>query len=151
MKSQRVQEILDKEKTGVKIQMMDKTAHTAQEAAEVLGCRVSQIAKSLVFKTESGKYFIVVAAGDKRVDEEILEQAVEEKVVKAPAKEAEKITGFTIGGIPPMGHKVKLPVYFDNNLLAQKTIWAAGGHHQALFEIDPKLLLKVCQGIIFNL
>ena len=88
------------------------STRTAREAAEAIGCQVGQIAKSLVFKGKhSGKPLLVIASGASRVDEAKLGQLVGEPVEKADADFVRQRTGFSIGGVPPVGHKTSLPVW----------------------------------------
>ena len=98
--------------------VLPKSARTSVEAAEALGCDVAQIAKSLVFRgRDSGRGVLVVASGVNRVDEKRLGRMIGEKVQKPDADFVREVTGFTIGGVPPVGHANPLETLIDEDLL----------------------------------
>lgn len=126
------------------IRFLDDSAHTASQAAQALGCDVAQIVKSLVFKTaDSEQAILALVSGDKRLDINKLARVLDQPLKKADAEYVKSVTGFSIGGVAPVGSLTPLPVYMDVNLLAQASVWAAAGHPKAIFEIDPNLLLKI--------
>lgn len=128
------------------------STRTAVEAAKAIGCGVEQIAKSLIFRgKDSQKPYLVIASGGNRVNEEILSQLVGEKAEKADADFVEEVTGFTIGGVPPAGHKQKLPTWIDRDLLGFEEIWAAAGSDHAVFKLTPKELVKITGGEVAEL
>ena len=117
------------------------------EAAEALGCDVAQIAKSLVFRgRDSGRGVLVVASGANRVDEKRLGRTIGEKVGKPDADFVREVTGFTIGGVPPVGHTSPLETLIDEDLLQYEVVWAAAGNPKAVFSLDPKDLESMTGG-----
>jgi prolyl-tRNA editing enzyme YbaK/EbsC (Cys-tRNA(Pro) deacylase) len=129
------------------------STRTAQEAAETIGCEVAQIVKSLLFRTtSSNQAVLILASGVNRVNEKNIEQYMDEKIVKADADFAREITGFAIGGIPPIGHKKVIEHRFiDEDLLNFKTLWAAAGTPNAVFSLQSQDLLKIIQGKVISI
>ena len=113
---------------------LDSSARTAAEAAASLGTTVGQIVKSLVFFRDE-KPVIVLCAGDRRVDADRLGLRV------ANAKEAKAVTGFAIGGIPPLGHDRPLPTIVDESLRRFDTVWCAAGTTHSVFPVGPEELI----------
>jgi prolyl-tRNA editing enzyme YbaK/EbsC (Cys-tRNA(Pro) deacylase) len=127
------------------------SARTSQEAADLLGCTVGQIAKSLVFRAkESGAPVLVVASGANRVDEAKVGALLGEPIGRAKPEFVREVTGYAIGGIPPVGHAQALTTLVDEDLLAFDVVYAAGGTPNALFPIRPADLLRVCGGRAAN-
>lgn len=133
------------------IQLSDST-RTAQDAASTIGCDVAQIVKSLIFKTKSThKPVLILASGPNRVNEKAIEAHVNEKITKADADFTREITGFAIGGIPPIGHKQKIDLIFiDEDLLKFDSVWAAAGTPNAVFNLQGKDLLTMTNGKIIS-
>jgi len=129
------------------------TARTAQDAAASIGCNVAQIAKSLIFKTvETGQPVLVLASGLNRVGEKTIESYVGEKIVKADAKFTKDVTGYAIGGIPPIGHKQKINfIFIDEDLMKLNSVWVAAGDSLVMFTITPKELVTMTQGKVINI
>ena len=99
----RVREALEERGFEVEVVELERTARSAAEAAEALGCRVEQIGKSLVFRgRQTGKPVLVLAGGANRVDERRISDLVSEPVEMADAAYVREKTGFTIGGVPPV-------------------------------------------------
>jgi prolyl-tRNA editing enzyme YbaK/EbsC (Cys-tRNA(Pro) deacylase) len=113
---------------------LDSSARTAAEAAASLGTTVGQIVKSLVF-FRGEEPVIVLCAGDRRVDADQLGLRV------ANAKEAKAMTGFAIGGIPPLGHDRPLPTIIDESLRRFDTVWCAAGTTHSVFPVGPEALI----------
>jgi prolyl-tRNA editing enzyme YbaK/EbsC (Cys-tRNA(Pro) deacylase) len=104
------------------------STRTAAEAAQAAGCQVGQIAKSIVFRGQStGRPISVIANGTNRVNERRLEELIAEPLGKADAEYVRKHTGFVIGGVPPIGHREKMEIFVDEDLLRYEEIWAAAG------------------------
>lgn len=131
------------------VELADST-RTAAEAANTIGCQVGQIVKSLLFCTkDSGQPVLVLASGVNRVNEKAIQQVLGEKIVKADANFTRDITGFAIGGIPPLGHKTTLAhVYIDEDLLQYDTIWAAAGTPFAVFSMPAVQLQPTTGGLV---
>ena len=118
------------------ITLLEKTARTANDAATALGCSVGAIVKSLLFKAED-EFILCLISGDKRCSLSKLKKILEKKDVSmANPEDVKKITGYTIGGVSPVGHLSKLRIILDKNLKRFSTIYAAAGHPNAVFEID---------------
>ena len=132
--------------SDLEIICLEKTARTAQDAATALGCNVGAIVKSLLFKTEDN-FVLCLVSGDKRCSLNKLKNIFNIKDVSmAHPDEVKKITGYTIGGVSPVGHLNKLKIYIDNNLERFTTIFAAAGHPNCVFKIDFKQLTILTNG-----
>lgn len=125
-----------------------QSTRTAQEAADSLGCAVEQIAKSLIFETaETSQSVLVLASGPIRVNEKKIGAYVGRKIRKADAAFTKKVTGFTIGGIPPFAHKTPSHFTFiDEGLTQHETVWAAAGMPNSVFEIKISDLIFLTKG-----
>ena len=134
--------------SNLKVIVLDQTARTANEAATALGCKVGAIIKSLLFK--AGKDFVLcLVSGDRRCSLNKLKNILKEKDVSmANPKDVKKITGYTIGGVSPVGHLIKIKIFIDENLKNFESIFAAAGHPNAVFEIDFENLKKLTSGDI---
>jgi len=126
--------------------VLEQTARTANDAATALGCEVGAIVKSLLFK--AGENFVLcLVSGDKRCSLNKLKKILNEKDVSmANPEDVKRITGYTIGGVSPTGHLIKIKIYIDENLQNFKSIFAAAGHPNAVFEIDFKNLKALTLG-----
>ena len=113
----------------------DESTHTAQQAADAIGCELAQIAKSILFRSASGKPVLVIASGTNRVDEKKIRALLGEKIERASPEFVKEATGFEVGGVPPLAHASPCIVYLDEDLRAFPTLWAAGGTANAVFEI----------------
>jgi len=137
---------------SIEIASMPTSTRTAQEAAEACGCSVAQIVKSLVFQGyDSGDLQLVLVSGAHQVDMELARQFVGELLVRADPAQVREVTGFAIGGVAPLGHKSPINVWMDNDLLAHKTVWAAAGAPNAVFEVSPVELQKVTAAKVVQL
>lgn len=120
--------------------MLDTAARTAQEAADALGVSLGQIAKSIIFRRKSdGVAVLVVASGDRRVDERKVEALVG-KVGRADAEFVKAQTGFSIGGVSPVAHLQPPVTLIDQDLLRFDVVWAAAGHPHGVFPLAPGAL-----------
>ncbi|MGD3108493.1 YbaK/EbsC family protein [Streptomyces sp. YGL11-2] len=121
------------------VELPDST-RTADDAARTLGCEKGQIVKSLVFKdTVTGAPVMVLASGPNRVDEKVVAQQLGRTVGKADADFVKRVTGYSIGGVPPLGHKEELTLLVDRDLLDFDETWAAAGTPHAVFKIPGKI------------
>ena len=147
-----VQKALDQNGLECKVLEIPSSTRTAADAAMSIGCDISQIVKSLIFKTkETGKPVLVLASGPNRVDEKLIECHIGEAITKADADFTREITGFAIGGIPPIGHKQMIDfIFIDQDLLNFDDIWAAAGTPNAVFCITSKALLSVTNGKVIS-
>ena len=123
--------------------MLDGAARTAQEAADALGIALGQIAKSIIFRRKSDDApVLVITSGDRRVDEKRVDALVG-KTGRADADFVKTRTGFSIGGVSPLGH-VQAPVtLIDRELFRFEEIWAAAGHPHAVFKLRPQDLERL--------
>ena len=125
-------------------QMLDDAARTAQQAADALGVQLGQIAKSIVFKRKpDAAAVLVVASGDRRVDERKVQALVcasGQKLGRADADFVKASTGFSIGGVSPVGHTGTVVAVLDRDLLRFDEVWAAAGHPHGVFRLRPHAL-----------
>ncbi len=102
----------------------DASTRTADDAAAAIGCTVAEIAKSLVFRSASGRSVLVIASGANRVDEEKVAALIGERIGRADAEFVRQETGFAIGGVPPVAHATPPIVLIDEALMRFSEIWA---------------------------
>jgi Cys-tRNA(Pro) deacylase len=139
---ERVQEALDKAGLDTKVMRLPESTRTAPEAAKAAGCEVGAIAKSLLFLAD-GKPVLVICSGDRRVDTARVAQLIGAAEMKmAPAEEVRRVTGYAIGGVPPLGHATPVAILMDNAMFRFDRIFAAAGAHDAIFPIDPHSLAR---------
>ena len=137
--------------TNLSIVCLEQTAKTAQDAATALGCNVGAIVKSLLFNS-GDRFVLCLVAGDKRCSLNKLKKILSEKNVSmAKPDDVKKITGYTIGGVSPVGHLNKIKIYVDNSLERFKTVFAAAGHPNCVFKIEYKQLIELTSGEIKDL
>jgi len=128
------------------------TTRSAAEAAAAIGCKVAQIAKSLIFKTKNGqKPVLVIASGVNRVNEKKIAEYLGEPIERADADFVRQKTGFVIGGVPPLGHLEKLETFIDEDLLKLEEIWAAAGNPNAVFKLNPAELMQMTGGQVISI
>ena len=126
-----------------------ESTRTAQEAAERAGCELGQIVKSLIFKGKTtGKPILVLTSGANRVDEKRISEYAGERISRADADFVRSVTGFAIGGVPPIGHAQRMETYLDEDFLQYRTIWAAAGTPNAIFELKTDDLQRMTDGRI---
>lgn len=147
--AQTIQDFLAKQGLKCAVIELSASTHTANQAAAVIGCEVAQIVKSLLLRTkETNQPVLVLASGANRVNEKEIEKNIGEKIVKADANFTKEITGFSIGGVPPIGHKQTLKTFIDEDLLKFSELWAAAGTANAVFNIHSQNLLSLTGGTI---
>jgi Cys-tRNA(Pro) deacylase len=132
--------------TGYAVVEFDESTKTSAEAAAAIGCAIAEIAKSLVFRASSGGPVLVVASGANRVDEKKVGALIGEKIERADADYVLQMTGYMIGGVPPVGHRVPPKVLLDADLKSFETIWAAGGTPNAVFRLLTQELESLTGG-----
>ena len=127
----------------------DASTRTAADAAAAIGCEVAQIAKSLIFRGgTSGRALLIIASGVDRVDEKKAAAAIGEPIDRADADFVRETTGFAIGGVPPVGHKLRPIVLIEESLMQFTEIWAAAGTPNAVFRLTPSDLVELTGGRI---
>ena len=144
----RVERLLKNFDKTQKVIILTTSARTAFEAASSLSCEVGAIVKSLLFKTENS-FTLCLVAGDKKASLNKIKKILNIKDVSmATADDVKKITGYTIGGVSPIGHLNKIEIYIDNSLERFKYLFAAAGHPNCVFKINFKNLQKITDGSI---
>ena len=144
----RVKQYLKDFNPNLDIILLDTSARTALEAASSLNCQVGAIVKSLLFKTEN-TFTLCLIAGDKKASLNKLKKTLNIKDASmATADEVKDITGFTIGGVSPVGHLKKIEIYIDDSLERFENLYAAAGHPNCVFKINYLNLQKITQGLI---
>jgi len=144
----RVGEVIKKFNTNLDVTVLNSSARTALEAASSLGCDVGAIVKSLLFKTDN-KFTLFLVAGDKKASLEKIKKNINFlDVSMASAEEVKEITGYTIGGVSPVGHLKDVDIYIDNSLDRFPFLFAAAGHPNCVFKISFLDLKKITKGII---
>ena len=142
----RVEKFLKDFDKNQKIIVLNSSARTALEAATSLGCEVGAIVKSLLFKTESN-FTLCLVAGDKKASLNKIKKILSIKDASmASAEDVKNITGYTIGGVSPIGHLNKVYILIDKSLNRFNSLFAAAGHPNCVFEISFANLLKITNG-----
>ena len=143
----RVENILKEFDQSLNIIVLETSARTADEAASSLGCEVGAIVKSLLFKTENS-FTLCLVAGDKRASLNSIKKLLKIKDASmASAEDVKDITGYTIGGVSPVGHLRKIEILIDKSLSRFNLLFAAAGHPNCVFKIDFTNLKKITNGI----
>ena len=144
----RVQKLLEQFNPKHEVIVLDTSARTALEAAQSLGCEVGAIVKSLLFKTGS-TFTLCLVAGDKKASLNKIKKTLSIKdALMASADDVKNITGYTIGGVSPIGHLNKIDIFIDNSLERFTYLFAAAGHPNCVFKINFKNLQKITNGSI---
>ena len=149
----KVKEFLLKNLPEIELIKLDETARSAQDAAKSLKKEVGAIVKSLLFKNlEKNEYYLCLVSGDQYMSLNKLSNIVGNKIIKADADECKLITGFSIGGIPPVAHNYSpTRVFIDKNLNYFDTIYAAAGHPFIVFGITFDSLCSITRGEISDI
>ena len=133
---------------SLEVIVLKDTARTAQDAAAALGCDVGAIVKSLLFKTEDS-FILCLVSGDKRCSLNKLKEINNKKDVSmASPKEVKTQTGYTIGGVSPVGHLNKVEIFIDESLQKFNDLFAAAGNPKCVFKIDFTNIQKITNGKI---
>ncbi len=144
----RVEKFLKGYDPNLNVTLLDTSARTALEAAKSLNCEVGAIVKSLLFKAEN-MFILCLVAGDKKGSLNKIKKILNIKDVSmASADEVKNITGFTIGGVSPIGHLRNIDIYIDKSLERFDFLYAAAGHPNCIFKIDYSNLQKITFGLI---
>ena len=131
---------------SLEVIILENSARTAQDAAKALDCDVGAIVKSLLFKTGDG-FILCLVAGDKRCSLNKLKKIKDEKNISMASPEDVKAqTGYTIGGVSPIGHLKKIEIIIDNSLERFNELFAAAGHPNCVFKINFKNIQKITNG-----
>jgi prolyl-tRNA editing enzyme YbaK/EbsC (Cys-tRNA(Pro) deacylase) len=150
---QRVLEAAARKGVTLDVTVFDQSTHTAQDAADALGVELGQIVKSLVFVAPgvdgSLEPVVCLVSGPNRVDLARLGTVTGERDIRrATAREADELTGFSIGGIPPIGHARPTRVVMDPDLGVFPVVWAAAGLPTAVFPVPPATLRTLANAMV---
>ncbi len=144
----RVKNTLNKFDPSLEIIVLNTPARTALEAASSLGCEVGAIVKSLLFKTEDS-FSLCLISGDKKASLNKIKKTLNVKdTLMASADEVKNITGYTIGGVSPVGHLKEVDILIDNSLERFDCLYAAAGHPNCVFKTNFSILQKLTRGSI---
>ncbi|MDK2980737.1 MAG: hypothetical protein PWQ55_1084 [Chloroflexota bacterium] len=138
-------------KFGLKVDILEysESTKTAQEAANAIGCEIGQIVKSLVFRNkDKGLLFLVSGKNNLNVEKVARELKIE--IQKADADFVKTVTGFSIGGVPPVAHETKMETYIDQDLLAYDEVWAAAGMPFSVFRLESRMLQPLTNGTVIS-
>jgi len=128
--------------------VLDSSAKTAIEAASSLGCEVGAIVKSLLFKTENN-FTLFLVSGDKKASLNKIKKTLNIKDASmASPDDVKNITGYTIGGVSPVGHLNKIEIFIDHSLARFENLYAAAGHPNCVFKTNFDDLQKITNGFI---
>lgn len=131
---------------------LEDATRTAPEAAAAVGCELGAIVKSLVMRgVSSGDPVLALVSGDNRADLDLLTAAVGEAIERPDATYVREVTGYAIGGIPPVGHPAPVRTFMDEDLLRFETVWAAAGHPHTVFPIAPAALATASGALVTRL
>lgn len=147
--AQRVQDALTQWQHPNPVIELEASAHTAFDAATALQCEVGQIVKSLIFQGSETKLpYLLLLSGINRVDLSKLQPLVRESVKRADPEWVKSVTGFAIGGIPPIAHAISIHTFMDERLFAYPMLWAAAGHSHAVFQCSPGDLQRMTNAVL---
>jgi len=147
----RVEKFLKDFNQSLEIIILENSARTAQDAATALDCNVGAIVKSLLFKTENA-FLLCLVAGDKRCSLNKLKKVKNKKDISmASPEEVKTQTGYTIGGVSPIGHLKEIEIIIDNSLERFNELFAAAGHPNCIFKINYNDIQKITNGKVENI
>ena len=150
--AQKVQDALKALGFDCRVIEHQESTRTAQEAADRVGVTLGQIVKSLIFRGKtSGQGLLILTSGANRVDEKLISQLAGEPIGRADPEFVREMTGYAIGGVPPLAHQQPLRTYLDEDLLQYDVIWAAAGTPNAVFELTPAMLKTMTNGKIVKI
>ena len=142
----RVEKLLKEFNQSLEVIILENSAKTAQEAATALSCNIGAIVKSLFFKGED-EYFLCLVSGDKRCSLNKLKKIKNKKDISLASPGEVKIqTGYTIGGVSPIGHINNVEVFIDKSLDRFEDLFAAAGHPNCIFKINYEDIKKITNG-----
>jgi len=147
----RVSQKLKEFDEALNIVVLDSSARTAKDAANSLNTEVGSIIKSLFLRTKNS-FLLCLVAGDKRCSLNKIKKVLNEKDVSmGSADQVKEITGFTIGGVSPVGHLNPIKIYIDQSLSRFKYIFGAAGHPNCVFKINFEDLQKITSGEVMDI
>ena len=144
----RVEKFLKEYDTNLNVTLLNSSARTALEAAKSLNCEVGAIVKSLLFKTED-TFTLLLVSGDKKASLNKIKKTLNIKdALMASPNEVKNITGYTIGGVSPVGHLNKVEILIDESLSRFENLYAAAGHPNCVFKTNFDDLQKITNGFV---
>jgi prolyl-tRNA editing enzyme YbaK/EbsC (Cys-tRNA(Pro) deacylase) len=146
----KVQQALKSMGLAAEVMEFSKSTRTAAEAAAAIGTTVGQIAKSLVFLA-GNEPVLVIASGANRVDVEKLHRLLGKKIIRPDAETVRRTTGFSIGGVPPVGHRERLRTLVDQDLLNFTVVYAAAGTPNTVFAVSPTDLVRIAEAEVIHI
>ena len=147
----RAQEALKKFDNSIKIKVLEKTARTAQDASIALSCEVGAIVKSLLFRAENS-FILCLVSGDKKCSLNKLKKITQKNDLSMASPEQVKTqTGYTIGGVSPVGLLNNIEIFMDNTLKRFDKLYAAAGHPNCIFQIDFDKLNKITSSKVMEI
>ena len=150
--AQTVQDMLNEKGLDNEVTELPSGTRTAQEAADALGCKVNQIAKTIVFRLrKKNQALLVIASGSNRINEKAVGEIVNDALDKADANFVKKETGYAIGGVSPLMENDAVEILIDKDLLQYDEIWAAAGHPKAVFQLTPDDLQHITNGKLVDI
>ena len=148
---QRAEKYLKEFDTNLEVISLETSARTAAEAASSLKCEVGAIVKSLLFSADD-KFILCLVSGDKKASLNKLKKNLNiNNMEMAKAEDVKQITGYTIGGVSPVGHLKKVNIYIDKNLDRFNDLYAAAGHPNCVFKISFINLVQITNGTILDI
>ena len=136
------------------VRELQASTRTALEAAQAVRCDVGQIVKSLVFSLQRAgqpdELILILVSGTNRVHEKHLGRHLGGTLARADAEAVHAVTGYAIGGVPPVGHTSPLLTLMDEDLLQYPVVWAAAGTANAVFEISPQTLVQISGAVVVD-
>jgi len=147
----RAQEALKKFDNSIKIKVLEKTARTAQDASIALSCEVGAIVKSLLFRAENS-FILCLVSGDKKCSLNKLKKITQKNdLCMASPEQVKTQTGYTIGGVSPVGLLNNIEIFMDNTLKRFDKLYAAAGHPNCIFQIDFDKLNKITSSKVMEI
>ena len=147
----RAQEALKKFDNSLKVEVLEKTARTAQDASKALGCEVGAIVKSLLFRAENS-FILCLVSGDKKCSLNKLKKITQKNdLCMASPEQVKTQTGYTIGGVSPVGLLNDIEIFMDNSLERFNKLYAAAGHPNCIFEINFKKLNEITSSKVLEI
>jgi Cys-tRNA(Pro) deacylase len=147
----RAQDALQRFDKSLKVKVLEKTARTAKDASLALGCEVGAIVKSLLFRAENS-FILCLVSGDKKCSLNKLKKITQKNdLCMASPDQVKTQTGYTIGGVSPVGLLNEIEIFMDNTLKRFEILYAAAGHPNCIFEINFKKLNEITSSKVLEI
>ena len=147
-----VLEVLDSHDCEYQLRTVEKPAHHAKEAADLLGCPLGAVVKSLIFTSKyQDNFVLVLVSGQNRADKKKLEEIIGQQISPAKPDKVLAFTGYSIGAVPPFGKDFDFPVIIDQDLMAHSSLWASAGSPHILVNFESSILKEITGGKIFDI